>query len=148
VLPPSGQRWVVESLHDAARIAAQRGGVVSAVSYLRRAIDEPPEPDQHAQLLLELGMAEVMAIEPAPAADHLWAAYATLKHNPLMRARIAEILSRMLLLTGPPEDAVAVVQRALRATRLSATVMPGSYQPRRRLPPTSRRRSPRLRSSC
>jgi DNA-binding CsgD family transcriptional regulator len=114
VLPPSGQRWVVESLHDAARIAAQRGGVVSAVSYLRRAIDEPPERDQYAQLVLELGMAEVMAIEPAPAAEHLWAAYATLEHDPLMRARIAEILSRTMLLTGQPEDVVAAIRRAQR----------------------------------
>ena len=114
MLPPSGQRWVVESLHDAARIAVQRGASVSAVSYLRRALDEPPAPDQHAQLVLELGMAEVMAIEPAPAAEHLWAAYATLEHDPLMRARIAEILSRMMLLTGPPDDAVAAVRRAQR----------------------------------
>jgi DNA-binding CsgD family transcriptional regulator len=114
VLPPSGQRWIVESLHDAARIATQRGAVGSAVSYLRRAIDEPPDPDQHAQLVLELGMAEIMAIEPAPAAEHLWAAYATLEHDPVMRARIAEILSRTLLLTGPPEDAVAVVRQAQR----------------------------------
>ena len=112
LLPPSGQRWVVESLHDAARIAVQRGAVVSAGSYLRRAIDEPPEPDQHAQIVLELGMAEVMAIDPAPATEHLWAAYATLEHDPLMRARIAEILSRMLLLTGPPDDAIAVARQA------------------------------------
>ncbi|HEY1282200.1 MAG TPA: AAA family ATPase [Acidimicrobiales bacterium] len=111
-LPPSGQGWVVESLHDAARVAAQRGAVVSAVSYLRRAIDEPPEPDQHAQILLELGMAEVMAIDPAPATEHLWAAYATLEHDPLMRARIAEILSRMLLVTGPPDEAIAVARQA------------------------------------
>jgi len=64
--------------------------------------------------VLELGMAEVMAIEPAPAAEHLWAAYATLEHDPLMRARIAELLSRTMLLTGPPEDAIAVVRRAQR----------------------------------
>jgi DNA-binding CsgD family transcriptional regulator len=112
VLPPSGQGWVVESLHDAARIAAQRGAVVSAVSYLRRAVDEPPEPAQQSQIVLELGMAEVMAIDPAPATEHLWAAYATLEHEPLVRARIAEILSRMLLLTGPPDDAIAVARQA------------------------------------
>ena len=112
VLPPSGQRWVVESLHEAARIALQRGAAVSAVSYLRRALDEPPEPDQHAQIVLDLGMAEAMAIDPVPAAEHLGAAYATLGHDPLMRARVAEILSRMLLFTGPPNDAVAVARQA------------------------------------
>jgi hypothetical protein len=112
VLPPSGQRWVVETLHDAARIATQRGAAVSAVAYLRRALDEPPDPDQRAQIVLELGMAEAMSIDPAPAAEHLWAAYATLEHDPPMRARVAEILSRMLLITGPPGDAVAVARQA------------------------------------
>ena len=112
MLPPSGQRWVVESLHEAARIALHRGAAVSAVSYLRRALDEPPEPDQHAQIVLDLGMAEAMAIDPVPAAEHLGAAYATLGHDPLMRARVAEILSRMLLFTGPPNDAVAFARQA------------------------------------
>jgi DNA-binding CsgD family transcriptional regulator len=112
VLPPSRQRWVVDTLHDAARVATQRGAVVSAVSYLRRAFDEPPEPDQHGQIVLELGMAEAMAIDPAPAAEHLWTAYATLERDPVLRARVAEILSRLLLFTGPPDDAVAVARQA------------------------------------
>ncbi len=112
VLPASGQRWIVESLHEAARIALQRGAAISAVSYLRRALEEPPGPDQHAQIVLDLGMAEAMAIDPVPAAEHLGAAYATLGHDPLRRARVAEILSRILLLTGPPDDAVALARQA------------------------------------
>ena len=85
VLPPSGQRWVVDTLHEAGRIAAQRGAVVNAMAYLRRAFDEPPASDQHAQIVLELGIAEAMSNAPAPAAEHLRAAYATLDHDPLMR---------------------------------------------------------------
>src|SRR5262249_31221152 len=53
-----------------------------------------------------------MPSDPVHAAEHLSAAYSTLEHDPRIRARIAEILSRLLLFTGPPDEAVAVARQA------------------------------------
>jgi DNA-binding CsgD family transcriptional regulator len=55
---PFGERWVVDSLRKAAREAMSRGAHVAAVTYLRRALDEPPAPDQRLDVLVETGIAE------------------------------------------------------------------------------------------
>ena len=55
---PAGEVWVVEYLVSAAVTASSRGAPDSAVSYLRRALAEPPSPEARAGLLLQLGQAE------------------------------------------------------------------------------------------
>jgi DNA-binding CsgD family transcriptional regulator len=62
--PPTGDRWVVEHLREAAREAAARGAPESATAYLHRAALEPPSPDAEAGVLLELGLAEFSAGQP------------------------------------------------------------------------------------
>jgi DNA-binding CsgD family transcriptional regulator len=62
---PAGDPWTVERLTDAARTAARRGAPESAARYLRRVLAEPPAPQARAQILLELGVAEAMAGQPA-----------------------------------------------------------------------------------
>ena len=47
--------WVVATLHEAATASRARGAPGIAAEYLRRALREPPEPDDRAELTLELG---------------------------------------------------------------------------------------------
>jgi DNA-binding CsgD family transcriptional regulator/tetratricopeptide (TPR) repeat protein len=114
MLHPSGQPWVAELMHRAARSAVQRGAPDSAVSYLRRALAEPVAPDERAQLLLELGTAEAVTNAPVSATEHLTAALPGLP-NPAVRATAAGLLARTLLFTHPPARAVAVAREAAAA---------------------------------
>jgi DNA-binding CsgD family transcriptional regulator len=60
LLPSSGtgEPWVVEALSAAARRALRLGVPESAASYLRRALDEPPEPTARSAVLRQLGLSE------------------------------------------------------------------------------------------
>ena len=42
---PFGEGWVVDALRVAARLALAQGAPEAAVSYLRRAMAEPPDAD-------------------------------------------------------------------------------------------------------
>ncbi len=55
---PYGQAWVIDALRAAAGEALARGAPDVAVSYLRRALAEPPAPDARLDVLVELGRAE------------------------------------------------------------------------------------------
>lgn len=55
---PYGERWVVDALRVAAGKALARGAPEAAVSYLRRALAEPPPAELRPELLRELGRAE------------------------------------------------------------------------------------------
>ena len=61
---PYGDPWVVDALCNAAREALAKGAPEAAVSYLRRAVQEPPGVDARLAVLLALGRAE--ALQPAP----------------------------------------------------------------------------------
>jgi DNA-binding CsgD family transcriptional regulator len=61
---PAGDVWVVEQLRASAAAAAASGAPESAAAYLRRAVAEPP-PEVGIVLLLELGLAEFSAGQPA-----------------------------------------------------------------------------------
>jgi DNA-binding CsgD family transcriptional regulator len=62
---PSADGWVVERLVGAASNARRQGAPESAAVFLRRALAEPPSPDGHPGLLLDLGMAEASAGLPS-----------------------------------------------------------------------------------
>ena len=98
-------------LSESAATALSRGAPDVAVSYLRRALAEPATADREPALVTRLGLAEALANEPQEATVHLAAAY-EVSTDPEARARIAEVLARMLLFTRPPDEAVAVAQRA------------------------------------
>ncbi|HEY4280996.1 MAG TPA: AAA family ATPase [Conexibacter sp.] len=66
---PLGDPAAVAVLRAAATRALGRGASEVAVTYLSRALQEPPPADQRAQLLLELGTAESFAGLPE-AVDH------------------------------------------------------------------------------
>jgi DNA-binding CsgD family transcriptional regulator len=113
-LQPAGRDWVVTVLREAALIAVRRGAADDALAYLRRAVAEPGPDDVRPRLLQELGMSESLANEPLPAVEHLREAY-ELAPDPADRGEIAGVLSRMLIFTNPPDDAVSLLQKA-RAT--------------------------------
>jgi DNA-binding CsgD family transcriptional regulator len=54
---PAGDTDAVRALRAAARAATARGAPDSATTYLRRALAEPPDPAERAQVLLDLGLA-------------------------------------------------------------------------------------------
>ena len=57
---PYGEAWVVDALRVAARLALAQGAPDAAVSYLRRALAEPPVPAVRFEVMLELGRAEAL----------------------------------------------------------------------------------------
>jgi DNA-binding CsgD family transcriptional regulator len=63
----TASEWVVDRLCTAAAVALGRGAPAMAVLYLRRALEEPPMPEQRPQVVLELGRAEAMTGEPEAA---------------------------------------------------------------------------------
>ena len=61
VSEPVGDRWVVERLVAAGRAARTEGAPESEALFLRRALAEPPPPENRAALLVDLGIAEASA---------------------------------------------------------------------------------------
>lgn len=111
--PARADGTIAALLRDAGRAAARRGDVDSAVSYLRRALIEPPAPTDRPRLLLELGTAEALLNRP-DAAEHLREAEEQLD-DPLERAQAGELLVRTLIFTRPPQEAVTAARRAIAA---------------------------------
>jgi DNA-binding CsgD family transcriptional regulator len=108
-----GDPWVVDALRVAAREAVARGAPEAAVSYLRRALREPPSPHDRLGVLLELGRAE--AVLPM---THDFAALRealALAEDPGERAEIAFELALALFGVLRNGDGVAVIDDALRA---------------------------------
>ncbi|MGY1608790.1 MULTISPECIES: AAA family ATPase [unclassified Geodermatophilus] len=106
---PAGSGWVVERLRAAARRALEHGAPDSAVTYLRRALREPPR--QRDEVLLELGRAEARVLSP-DAQLHLRAAIAGAR-DPERRATAALELARLLLASGRPSAAADILDRAI-----------------------------------
>jgi DNA-binding CsgD family transcriptional regulator len=110
-VPARGERWFAERLVEAGRTAGRRGDSESAVSYLRRALDEGVVGEDRAPLLFELAVME--ARTHVPTAIERLREVRELLVNPLQRAVAAEVLARVLLLDGAAADAVAVARAAV-----------------------------------
>jgi DNA-binding CsgD family transcriptional regulator len=106
---PAGDPAVVETLREAGRSAARKGAVDSAMTYLRRAREEPPRSEDRVDVLRELGLAESLSDGPL-AARHLRAAY-TATSDPAMRAVVAHVLLRLVLFTEGPTEALDLARR-------------------------------------
>ncbi len=89
---PMADPWVVARLREAARAARGKGAPRSSVTYLQRALAEPPDATDLSELLGELGTAQLSAGDGA--------GYTTLRHavaqamDPPAAARVALALSR------------------------------------------------------
>ena len=119
--------WVVATLREAATASRARGAPGIAAEYLRRALREPPEPDDRAELTLELGTL-LLGSDPDAARHELLLArrLATASET---RRRCTLALAQVLVLAGEftaadellaedGDDDPAVVAARLTATRL------------------------------
>ncbi|HUB98863.1 MAG TPA: AAA family ATPase [Solirubrobacterales bacterium] len=113
VAPRRGEEWAVDVLSEAAASARRRGAADSVVSYLQRALEEPPAESRRTQLLLELGLAETLTSGP-DASERLRAAWRSLD-DPREQANVAATLARTLLFTAPGQEAMDVAAQALAA---------------------------------
>ncbi len=107
--PPGGDPEVAKLLRNAGRSAARKGATDSAVTYLRRALEEPPAPAARPVLLRELGLAESLTEGPA-GARRLREAYAATE-DPLAKAVIAHMLTRIIVFTESPREAAELARR-------------------------------------
>ncbi|MGH3550004.1 MAG: AAA family ATPase [Pseudonocardiaceae bacterium] len=91
---PAGNPDAVRALRVAAAAALARGAPETAVTYLHRALAEPPTESVRAAVLGELGGAERIALDPA-AVVHLEQAWQATT-DPVARARLAGQLANVL----------------------------------------------------
>ena len=105
---PGGSAQVVALLRAAAEAAKGRGAPGTAAGYLRRALDEPPDPAVRPALLLELGLA--LAGERSPAAAAALKEAVELTATPADHAAAALLSARVLGIWGY-HDSVAVICR-------------------------------------
>jgi DNA-binding SARP family transcriptional activator len=108
--PPRGEESRVRLLRAAARAAAGRGSSESALTYLRRALDEAPAGASRQELMLDLGLLEA-ALDGAAGAEHLTAAY-HLHDDPCVRAEIAITAAATHVFASPPGVATTFAREA------------------------------------
>ncbi len=112
--PAAGNAATVARLREAAALAAAEGAPEIAVTYLRRAVEEPPDPAVRGAVLLELGELEARVGDPA-AADRLGAALREgLEGDEAARARAAR---GSILLLASPGPAMEDLEHGLRDAR-------------------------------
>lgn len=109
----AGDPSTVATLRRAAAAALDRGAPEAAVSYLRRASLEPPEEALRAEVLLELGRAELSSGAFGDAASTLQLALQAAP-DPSTDAAIALALSQAYDFSGAVEDSIDVLDEARR----------------------------------
>ncbi len=109
---PAGDPATVATLRAAAASAAQRGAPAAAISYLRRALDEPPAPEQRATVLVDLGQLETTRFDREAAESHLLAALES-PADPAEHARAAIWLSRASITFSRPQAARLALEALL-----------------------------------
>lgn len=105
--------WVVARLRAAAAAAATKGAPAAAVTYLRRAVDEPPEPEDLPAVLGELGTAQVRAAR-REGLDTLQEAWRRAP-DPIAAGRIALALSHAVRSGASYRPADEMVRAAIKA---------------------------------
>ncbi|HEY0280246.1 MAG TPA: AAA family ATPase [Solirubrobacterales bacterium] len=110
-----------DTLDRAARRAAERGAPDSAVTYMRRALEEKPAEETRAEILRRLGRAEVTVRDPA-SIGHLQQA-SELEADPATALAITLELGEVLAVAGLWDGAVAAVDAGL--ARFGGSELPG-----------------------
>src|SRR5436190_7943385 len=95
---PSGDSFVVATLRRAAERSFAQGAPEAAVTYLRRALEEPPEGEDRAEIVGELGFAETHT-DARASAEHLRQAIAGLT-DPKRRTNAVLAYAHVLNLFG------------------------------------------------
>lgn len=110
LIPPTGDGFVVTALRRAADQAFARGSPDSAVSYLERCLQEPPNKER-ADVLFQLGVAAQL-IDAAKSADYLAAAMEAAE-DLKRKVIIAELLGTTLFMAGRSGEAANVISRGI-----------------------------------
>jgi DNA-binding CsgD family transcriptional regulator len=103
---PGGDAERVHTLRQAANEASKRGAHDIAVTYLRRALAEPPSPALEAEVVYELGTAALSAGELELAIERLRRATRELA-DVGVRAEAANALGSALFFAHRPEEAIS-----------------------------------------
>ncbi|MFI8962910.1 ATP-binding protein [Streptomyces sp. NPDC053493] len=112
---PEGDPWVVKNLRAAARETLRAGAPDTARRYLARALREPPDHDERAAVLFELGSASLLT-EPATTVNHLRAALEEPVADPALRHGIVYRLSQVLAHSDRLVEASELLDRESRLT--------------------------------
>jgi DNA-binding CsgD family transcriptional regulator len=107
----SGEGWVVEVLSGAANRALTLGMPESAASYLRRALDEPPDVAARGALLRQLGFSE--AATGLPSAVRRLEEALAVSGDARDRAQTLLVLGRTLAVAGRHADALRAFDEAV-----------------------------------
>jgi tetratricopeptide (TPR) repeat protein len=107
---PVGDPDRVELLRGVAASALVQGAPAAAVTWLRRALIEPPPAEARGELLLELGSAE-LRVGALESVEHLEASVQLLDVPPLL-ARAVRELALALTMSGSADRAVEALQWA------------------------------------
>jgi DNA-binding CsgD family transcriptional regulator len=107
---PAADPIVVSWLREAARAALGSGAPDAAARYLRRALDEPPEPDMRGLVQFELGQA-LAGIDVAGAAASFQ--NAAISGERSMRLLAQRWRGQTLGFGGRPGEAVAALEQAI-----------------------------------
>ncbi|NEA36885.1 LuxR family transcriptional regulator [Streptomyces sp. SID13031] len=110
-LPPDANAATVTALRQAAAAALARGAPEASVTYLRRALAEPPAADLRVDLLTEAGLAAARVDLPL-AAEHL-AAVVREQTDPVARAQVAHVLGLVYLYTDHLDEAIGLLTDAI-----------------------------------
>ena len=108
---PAADAWVLGCLRTAARLAMASGAPVEASELLRRALAEPPAPQERVEVLRELAAADVTAGR-ASAVDWVEEAL-SLTADQRARAAIAHEVAQTYAALFRWVEAVDVTDRAL-----------------------------------
>jgi len=108
---PGADPWVVDMLRRGARRARSRGAPDVAATYLERALGELSDAAERAELMLDLGLAELEAIRPTGFARLREAV--DLAEDPAAQGRLALALGRSLFSWGDVEGAAGAFQEGL-----------------------------------
>ncbi|WP_432135312.1 ATP-binding protein [Streptomyces sp. bgisy154] len=117
---PEGDPWVVRILRQAARESFSAGAPEPARRYLARALREPPDVEERAEVLFELGSAN-LPHEPAATANQLRAALEEPKVEQRLREAITYRLAQALVHSGQMEQAIELLEDAAQRTTSSRT---------------------------
>ncbi len=109
---PAGEPGRVELLRRVAAGALVQGAPAAATAWLRRALAEPPAPGPRAEVLLELGSAELRLGAPE-AAEHLATATDLLRDDPSQLAMSVRQLALALTISGRADRSVVALEGAI-----------------------------------
>ncbi|MFJ3908706.1 ATP-binding protein [Streptomyces vinaceus] len=117
---PDGDPWVVQQLRQAARESFSAGAPDAARRYLARALREPPEAEDRAEVLFELGSANLLH-DPATTINQLRAALEEPKADQGLREAITYRLAQALAHTGQLGEAAGLLQEEAKQATSSRT---------------------------